>query len=409
MSVGSGFDFVITTLRSIVEITNSTAQSTTTELSTSSTATTTELSTTEPPVADNVLQNITESLTNARNMSGIDIKSLSQIPVPELSNNDTNTEVMMNSTPPISRQVTELLTSTYDKIIFPDKNTTLPTTPITATTQIMTTTTATTLTTTGDPSTTSSSTLTTLTDQPSTDFVTATTESVILNTTPPSLQEPSPLQEDVSWMDDILWPWPVIIIIGCIAFLLLSCCVLYYFCKFKKNKKYDNIISTPGKRMSPLHCEILNEINKDIDKKDEEKKMPMIMTDLTLSRSSSSLSIRSTASTTTIMSISSKGDISPLPTTSPFGQEVSQLIDVKSSSRSSSSTREKSSSASPMPTSPYGRELDWLWDSYGNWSTYADNSNQSFWKTRLSEPLEPADNSYSSVDWIIQDSVVTNH
>ena len=135
----------------------------------------------------------------------------------------------------------------------------------------------------------------------------------------------------------------------------------------------------------------------------------MIMTDLTLSRSSSSLSIRSTASSTTILSTSSKGDTSPLPTSSPFGQEVCQLIDDKSSSRSSSSTREKSSSASPMPASPYGRELDWLWDSYGNWSTYADNSNQSFWKTRLSEPLEPADNSYSSVDWIIQDSVVTNH
>ena len=131
--------------------------------------------------------------------------------------------------------------------------------------------------------------------------------------------------------------------------------------------------------------------------------MPMIMTDLTLSRSSSSLSIRSTASTTTIMSTSSKGENSPVPTSSPFGQEVCQMIEDKTSSRSSSSSREKSSSASPLPASPYGRELDWLWDSYGNWSTYADNSNQSFWKTRLSEPLEPADNSYSSVDWIIQD------
>ena len=39
---------------------------------------------------------------------------------------------------------------------------------------------------------------------------------------------------------------------------------------------------------------------------------------------------------------------------------------------------------------------------YGNWSSYADATNHSFWRTRFSEPLQPADKSYSSVDWIIK-------
>ena len=39
-----------------------------------------------------------------------------------------------------------------------------------------------------------------------------------------------------------------------------------------------------------------------------------------------------------------------------------------------------------------------MWDSSGNWSSYADD--QAFWTTRHSQP---SDSSYSSVDWIIKD------
>ena len=77
---------------------------------------------------------------------------------------------------------------------------------------------------------------------------------------------------------------------------------------------------------------------------------------------------------------------------------------------SATSVRAPSVASVTSQTSAYGRELDWIWDSYGNWSTYA--SNQDFWKTRLSEPdhqklshlpLPVTDHSYSSVDWIIKD------
>ena len=428
MSVWSGFDFVITTLRSIVDLTNSTDPSTTSSTTTKATSI----------VVDNDFRNVRETTLSdspENKSSIINVESFLQTPMLNLSDHENKTEVMMISTPSISRQITELTTTTYDKIIFPSNITTTALTS--ASTKILTTTTisepstsilststltsqpstdfitpTTTTTTIVESSTSIKSTLTTVTESTSTDLITSTTEtktsSEDLFTSPPPLQAPSPLQDDDSWMNEA--HIPLIIILGCIAFLLLSCCLLYYFCKNKKHKKHHILhaaVSIPGKRESPLHSEILDEINKDIDKKDEENKLPMIMVDQLISRSSSSLSIRSTASTTTIMSTSSKGDIStsPLPTTSPFGQEAGQLTEDKPQSRSSSSsnTRDKSSSASPLAASPYGRELTWMWDSNGNWSTYADSSNQSFWKTRLSEPLEPADNSYSSVDWIIQD------
>ena len=110
------------------------------------------------------------------------------------------------------------------------------------------------------------------------------------------------------------------------------------YCRYKK-RKYGRLGDTanPEKRSSALDNQILDEINRDIDK---ESVHGLHITTTTThgenplgsSRSSSAASFKSTSTVTII-------------------------------SRASSS-RPRSSSTSPLPTSsPFGKELEWLWDS----------------------------------------------
>ena len=165
--------------------------------------------------------------------------------------------------------------------------------------------------------------------------------------------------------------YSLILIGGAIGAILFLCC-LVLICKLKKKKKKEKNFTIeddlrPGK-VSALDCEILDEINRNID--DDKSYPEVVISDLTA-----------------IM-----GRLSPDSTVS------------RSSSRCTEDLPSRASTArlvlSPSPaTSPLGTDWRQMWDSTGNWSSYADD--QAFWKTRLTDQSQ--DTTYSSVDWIIKD------
>ena len=157
---------------------------------------------------------------------------------------------------------------------------------------------------------------------------------------------------------------------GCILVVIfLLCCFLRS--KLKKREKKDGVgIPQTQRNQSALDYEILDEIRRDIE---EEKPQPeVVITDLSLI----------------------------MPRLSPRSGSV--LSSTSSSPESLPSSRASTArllvTPRPISSSPLGSDWRQMWDSSGNWSSYADD--RAFWNTRNSQP---ADNSYSSVDWIIKD------
>ena len=165
--------------------------------------------------------------------------------------------------------------------------------------------------------------------------------------------------------------YSLLLIGGAIGAIFFLCC-LVLICKLKKKKKKEKNFTIEGDvrpgKVSALDCEILDEINRNID--DDKSYPEVVISDLTA-----------------IM-----GRLSPDSTES------------RTSSRCTEDLPSRASTArlvlSPSPaTSPLGTDWRQMWDSTGNWSSYADD--QAFWKTRLSDQTQ--DTTYSSVDWIIKD------
>ena len=165
------------------------------------------------------------------------------------------------------------------------------------------------------------------------------------------------------------------LIVCVLSFLFLLCCFLLLFSKLKKReKKYDEKIPQTLRNQSALDCEILDEIRRDIDD-DNDEEPEVVITDL--AQIISSLSPRSAS----VLSSSSSSSPGSLPSSRSSTASTTRLL------------------VTPSPAaSPLGTDWRQMWDSSGNWSSYADD--RAFWTTRPSQPPDP---SYSSVDWIIKD------
>ena len=289
------------------------------------------------------------------------------------------TEDIITST--IKPRFLEEQTTSYEKIVFPNI-TTEQTTLDTVLTTIR--------------STTSQSTpLITTSTSTSTSTLTSTTSTTLETSSTTSYTETSKYTAEQSlWTDNRIttdfnftptspensafsstefdWSFSLFVIGGIIAFI----CFLFCFallCKYKKNKKEktdDVKVDTMQGRSSGLDYEILDEISRDIDDGDDKSQSEVVITDLS----------------SVLARLSPRSPVS------------------RSSSRESESHPSRSSTArmvmTPQPSiSPLGSDWRQMWDSYGNWSSYADDN--AFWRTRLSD--QPQDKSYSSVDWIIKD------
>ena len=224
---------------------------------------------------------------------------------------------------------TDLTTTTYDKIIFPE-NTTTPVSATSTYTSTTTTTTTSTTTTTLLESTTASTTTVQETSSTTTEFLRTLTS--------------GPVQSPYSMNEELGLDQTTIIIIGAAAVsLLLLCLIVFCLCKcknqnYKRFKGETAVIRPPSKCSSSLDDRILEEINEDIERDNYNEAptppdIPAVDAEVEPSSRFNSASTCSKPSSATL----------PL--------------------RSSSSTR--SCSESPLPSlSPLGRELEWMWDGY---------------------------------------------
>ena len=328
----------------------------------------------EVEVEDDKTVNPTNSQNEEKDASGKENEEDKVENVKELQTSDVE---------PGFETVTEFTSTTYDRIVFPSQNTTMTSTEntlISSTEGIESTTENTTISSTENTTkslientiisnqekttifarenttllTTSSSLQTSSTLSPVTSAIPSLLTSSFsisltsMLSTSSDMSKTQPTQSPLLKIHGIDLNDNVLIIIASIisCLVIFSCLILILF-KHKKNQKKELMrVKTPPKRTgSALNYEVLQEIHKDIETN----------------------SMKGPDEAIIIRCISSFS--SPTPSLPTIESRVSSVTSLT-----------PPPPPPPLSISPLNKDLDWMWDSSGNWSSYANN--QAFWNTR---------------------------